>query len=374
MTSLGHAERLVLAGSMCDIVPSLQEDLKSSLEHGDSLDYEQAWRLARGHKTLPLIARNFREFGILHRLPDPAQESLEQAWELNNVRNEFMYAYADRIVAGAAKRGVEVLVRKGLPLTMRAHGDRSSRAMADIDLLVRKSQVQPLVAFLREEGFESWMSQTAQRMLILGGLNYPTMSKLTDNPACPELHIGVSVEYFERSHGFAYDIDAVFTRADRRSADELPAADEIDFFFDVCAHFFKDAKSLASIEWGTDLRLYRFSDIARLARRLTGRALWPNCLDRAEENNLAEPIFFALWYAACIDAAALPAEVKDRLAPADRAYLHTYGETDRRVGTWPNQDVVGRIFDQSRAEHFAGTSRWAAMVPAEPIGPGGGTV
>lgn len=360
MVDLDPPERLVLAGSLCDLVPDLRDDLVTLLGDAPASVYDQAWPIAQRHQTLALIARNLGDHGLRDRLPAADWATLEQVRTINRERNTFLYAQAQQIVDEAAKSEIAVLVRKGLPLAQRAYGDLAARGMKDVDLLVRRADVRMLLALLVEMGFDSRMPQDAQRMLIFGGLNYPTMSKSTRNAACPELQIGISVAYFERSAGFAYDIDAVFDRAGRGSGTELPTADEIDFFVDVCAHFFKDAKSLASVEMGSDLLLYRFSDVARLARRLTGRGLWSECLTRAENYNVTAPVYFALWYASRIDPEALPADAEDRLGPADRGYLHAYGEAGRRGGTWPDEDVVRRMFDRSRAQQVSGTSRLVA--------------
>lgn len=360
MVDLDPPERLVLAASLCDLVSDLRDELVTLLCHAPTTVYDQAWPIAFRHQTLALIARNLRGHGLHDKLPADHWATLEQLQALNHDRNTFLLARARQIVDEAAKRGIPVLVRKGLPLAQRAYGDLAARSMKDVDLLVRKADVRMLLALLIEMGFASRMPRDAQRMLIFGGLNYPTMSKSIDNAACPELQIGISVAYFDRSAGFAYDIDAVFDRADRGGGTELPTADEIDFFVDVCAHFFKDAKSLASVEMGEDLQLYRFSDVARLARRLTERGLWPECMTRAETYNVTAPVYFALWYASRIDPEALPADAEDRLAPADCGYLHTYGEAGRRGGSWPDEDVVRRMFDQDRAQQVSGTSQLVA--------------
>jgi hypothetical protein len=360
MVDLGPPERLVLAASLCDLVPDLRDELVTLLRDAPATVYNQAWPIAQRHQTLALIARNLRDHGLHDRLPADHWAILEQLRTINGQRNTFLFVQARQIVDEAAKREIPVLVRKGLSLAQRAYCDLAARSMKDVDLLVRKADVRMLLALLIEMGFASLMPRDAQRMLIFGGLNYPTMSKSTHNPACPELQIGISVAYFDRSAGFSYDIDAVFGRADRGGDTELPTADEIDFFIDVCAHFFKDAKSLASVEMGSDLQLYRFSDVARLARRLTGRGLWPECMTRAETYNVTAPVYFALWYASRIDPEALPPDVEDRLRPADRGYLHTYGEAGRRGGSWPDEDVVRRMFDQSRAQQVSGTSQLVA--------------
>lgn len=357
MVDLGPPERLVLAASFCDIVPELRDNFATLLHEASASFYAQAWTIAQRQQALPLIARNFRDPELHDLLPAGARGTLDQASTANRDRNAFLHTQARELVDAAAKRGIAVLVRKGLPLAQRAYGDLSARAMHDVDLLVRKSDAKMLLALLQEMGFDSRMPQAAQRMLIFGGLNYPAMSKMTEHAACPRLEIGISVAYFERSAGLAYDVDAIFDRSDRDGGTGLPVADEIDFFVDVSAHFYKDARSLASIEMGSDLKLYRFSDVARLARRLTEGGLWWECVTRAEKYNVTAPIYFALWYASRIDAAALPADVADRLAPADLDYLHSFGEAGRRGGAWPDGDVVRRMFDPSRAQQVAGSSQ-----------------
>lgn len=101
-------------------------------------------------RLFPLIRRNL---GVHVEEPLRAllKEHQRRCWLLNQVR----LRHATGLLAALADAGIDVLVLKGLALSLRFYDDLSVRPMGDVDLLVRPAQVRRAVRLLDDLGYRS---------------------------------------------------------------------------------------------------------------------------------------------------------------------------------------------------------------------------
>jgi hypothetical protein len=69
--------------------------------------------------------------------------------------NQSRLRLATELVAELQRAGIEVLVLKGLALSLLFYGDLSVRPMGDVDLLVRSEQARDAVHHLEQAGYRS---------------------------------------------------------------------------------------------------------------------------------------------------------------------------------------------------------------------------
>ncbi len=291
-------------------------------------------------------------------------------------RNRAFVGYIEEIVALARESDVEVLVRKGLPLAVRARGHLTAREPSDIDLLVKRSDAARLIATLDQSGFRPKYTRAMEGLLAVGGQNLGDRVRDIGGDI-GRLDIGFSTSYFDRRSGFDLPIDGVFERATTVSVGgvDVPVASEVDFAIDVSAHFAKDAQSLLAIEGGYDLLLYKFSDVARLARRLAGLGSLEAFTASVHEHGLAKPILHALWCARHFDPKCVDDGMLRKLASGidDFSYLSEFGRSEGYDGRWrgADADIVARTFDHTRMERFSGQSRLLERALRARLGPDG---
>lgn len=87
----------------------------------------------------------------------------EAAIEASLLRNRYGLVEARRWLDVVAREGIEVIVLKGFAVAHRLYPDPRLRAMGDVDLLVRRSDLSALVACLEAEGFRFYKSAGTPR-------------------------------------------------------------------------------------------------------------------------------------------------------------------------------------------------------------------
>lgn len=129
--------------------------------------WDEILGIALRHGVAPLLHRALQSGGGLAELPDHVRAHLEQerrATALDNLRN---YGQFRRIARALRERDIPVIALKGLHLAELVYRDISLRPMADLDILVPRSQLGQAVATLRglDYGFDEDLSGAANAML-----------------------------------------------------------------------------------------------------------------------------------------------------------------------------------------------------------------
>src|SRR5438105_6559526 len=273
--------QLLLSLSMAELMPRFREQANELLGHSGAFDSRLFGDLARQHRVAPLVAANLASFGRGYG-PVDAREATELSdiARMNAQRNRQLLDEAVTLIAALTKAGVPTAVRKGLPLAYRVHGRIGARMMKDIDLLINRRDAVRVREVLEsigvkcarsddQGGIDAW-PRRAVSALMVGGLTLPGDAGMRDVGV---VEIGLVTALFDRQSGYELPVDTLLSTCvvDEIEGSPVVALDDAHFFIDLCAHFWKDAKSLASVGWGADLQLYRFCDVAGYALRLSRR-------------------------------------------------------------------------------------------------------
>jgi len=367
---IGSAETLLLIGGAwgSTFAPSRESVHGWLVAQRDRIDWASVLELAALHRVEPLL--NWALSGVVgsdeNLVPGGARETLDRACSRVAAANADFLIEAGRVAHACSDAGLEIVIRKGLPLAQLLFGDINRRGTGDIDILIRRGAAGDLRALLRELGYEygnptpngivPWERQT-EVALAAGGLNLPGFA-LPRGRYGAVIEIGVVTALFDRRTKLTVPIDELFrdARAIGIGSASLPCLSDVDFLIDLCAHFVKDATSALAIEWQIDLLLYKFSDVARFAARLTDLDRWGEFIASVTRRGIQRPMYFALCYVEAVFAAAVPEDVLAAIRPDTLAYLHEYGESGRRA-TWPDTDIKERLFDRGRGARRAVTSK-----------------
>jgi hypothetical protein len=118
----------------------------------DGVDWPLAMHMALIQAVMPLVYR-YLTAHLADMLPADAATSLRRAFHGNSLRNLHLARELVRLTALLEQGGVEPLALKGPALAMAAYGAIAMRQFADLDLLVRKSEVGRAIEILRSEGY-----------------------------------------------------------------------------------------------------------------------------------------------------------------------------------------------------------------------------
>ncbi|MCX9010267.1 MAG: nucleotidyltransferase family protein [Candidatus Methanoperedens sp.] len=104
-----------------------------------SPEWDYLLDVASRHSIAPLLYHNLANSD--QRVPPEVMEHLKKQYYLNTIRNEVLYRELGRILEAQRDAEVEVVVLKGAALAETVYPDRGLRPFSDIDLLIRKENL-----------------------------------------------------------------------------------------------------------------------------------------------------------------------------------------------------------------------------------------
>ncbi|MCP4400540.1 MAG: nucleotidyltransferase family protein, partial [bacterium] len=109
--------------------------------------------LAQRHSVAPLLYFRLKTDGLQDSVPEQMFQTLQQAYLYNAARNMRLYHKLAQILTLLNERNIPVIVLKGAYLAEAVYENIALRTMADIDLLVKESDLQKAVEILYELGY-----------------------------------------------------------------------------------------------------------------------------------------------------------------------------------------------------------------------------
>jgi hypothetical protein len=134
----------------------------SSLDQ-DQEDKQNTWRhflnLISAHGVLPLAYQAIHKYAK-DAISTENYNHLKQNYMSTVGRNMLMAAELIKVMALLEKNGIESLAFKGPTLAQMAYGDISLRYNWDLDLLIRKEQLEQAIELLKSQGYEPAFQMT----------------------------------------------------------------------------------------------------------------------------------------------------------------------------------------------------------------------
>ena len=277
---------------------------------GLGLNAEQ-WRTALGIATLGGIASlayaHAAAAGLLPAMPEEIRDEFAAVYRTTLVSNLRLRNEQATLLARLAEQGIEAVAVKGVALALRYYGNLALRPVGDIDLLVRRSQIEPGAAILREMGYVALPGSGHAR--AFGALRNRALVYLKEGGPTVELHWDLaSVPPYARR----FATPAIWERSQRiavgsAEARYLDPADELRY---LCFHY--AAQHYAE-------RLIWLVDIAELVRALPADWDWLVFVNETREAGLALPVVYALDLAQRLLELAVPTATLAALTEASAA-------------------------------------------------------
>ncbi|WIG58077.1 MAG: hypothetical protein OJF49_000822 [Ktedonobacterales bacterium] len=279
-------------------------------EVGLRLDTEQ-WRTALGIATLggiaSLVYAHAAAAGLLAAIPEEVRDEFSAAYRTTLVSNLRLRNEQATLLARLAEQGIEAVAVKGVALALRYYGNLALRPVGDIDLLVRRSQIESGAAVLREMGYVALPGSGHAR--AFGALRNRALVYLKEDGPTVELHWDLASvpPYAER-----FATSAIWGRTQRMAvgsaeARYLDPADELRY---LCFHY--AAQHYAE-------RLIWLVDIAELVGALPADWDWLVFVNDTREAGLALPMAYALALAQQLLDLAIPTAALAALTEAAAA-------------------------------------------------------
>jgi len=163
----------LLCCARSDFDAEAQAGVEALLHQG--IDWTSLLASARSHSMLPLLYERLHGLDA-GRIPPEVMASLKGAYYTNLLRNQRLGADLELVVAALREEGMEAIVLKGGTLARTVYADPARRPMVDLDLLVRRGQMERAGTVLETLGYSLSGSEPAHMVAFQqrfgGGLEW----------------------------------------------------------------------------------------------------------------------------------------------------------------------------------------------------------
>ena len=232
----------------------------------ESIDWNYLFVFARRHGVLPLFYSRLQQSAADVIPPDQLQQ-LRKYFQENSARNVLLTAELRRLIDLFAKHGIEAIPYKGPVLALFAYGDTALRRFVDLDVMVRKEDVERAIDLIILEGYEFSKSLDTTQQKILLRTQHNVQFWRYNRQLILELHWEVASHLFASSVQ-ANDLWKQLVKIDVNGATLKTLAVE-DLIFSLAVH---GSRHL----WE---RLLWICDVAWIIRRHDLN--WPGLMERA---------------------------------------------------------------------------------------------
>lgn len=161
------------------------------------LNWDLFYKTARRHSLLPLAYRRLNETAI-EVIPADQLQKLRLAYEQNAARNLILTNELVQTTQALDENGIQSIAYKGPALAVLAYGDTALRRFVDLDLMVRRENVQQAARVLAARGYRPAMNLTSDQQAMLLQTQH-NLQFVSDSRVIVELHWQVSSQLFASS-------------------------------------------------------------------------------------------------------------------------------------------------------------------------------
>jgi hypothetical protein len=150
------------------------------------LDWNKMMAIGKHQNLLPLFHQVLSYQGLLEHLPVRVREELEEGF-LDHTALTLLYDHTLRVILNSFRqKGVSCILLKGASIALEFYHPRESRPYTDLDLLVKKSDVDKAKKILMELGFR--ISNPEGEEIRRKYFNSVSFSKTEAHPIDLDLH------------------------------------------------------------------------------------------------------------------------------------------------------------------------------------------
>jgi hypothetical protein len=293
------------------------------------LAHRPDWRLveekASHHGVAPLIYHhlnqlskdsNNSQFTIYNsQVSSGTMEFFRHAYYENLARNLTLFQELRRILKTLDDRGIKAMVLKGAMLAETVYKNPALRPMSDVDLLIRRQDVDKAEKALLDSGYNLLTTEFSKRWAEKFG-GERLYAKWSDFPIYVDVHWYITNYVWMGSDGMEAEAERIWYRA---CATELLGINTVSLSpEDLILHI-----SIHLAIQHFNFRLIWLRDIAEVVRHYQGKIDWQRIVDRARQLGIEMPMHYSLKCAQELLKAQVPDKVLAELKPVHTNRIET---------------------------------------------------
>ncbi len=271
----------------------------------NALNWGYLLQISKIHGLTPLLYYHLHRSDHENRIPQPIIDQLHNIYYSNLAHNILLSNELNKILNVFDKKGIPVVVLRGLALAQIIYKNIALRSTIDIDLLVQKKDLSRVVRALLELKFTSPQSglirkeYSAELCFVKRGVGRVK--------SLPTIYVDVHQDItssIRLKRIIKTDTEGVVKRAHPTGIEDvnmLIMVPEDLLLHLTLRHCFE--------------RLIRLCDIAEVIKLKQSELNWQSLVQKARENRIVGVMYYTLWYARQLLEAPVPEYVFKELAP-----------------------------------------------------------
>ncbi|OLE55825.1 MAG: hypothetical protein AUI36_16785, partial [Cyanobacteria bacterium 13_1_40CM_2_61_4] len=289
--------QILLLCGRCSLDDDQIQRVRACVER--EIDWERLIYLARGHGLVSLLHKNL-ELACPNEVPRPYRERLSADAMKISARNVLLATELLGLLNLFEASGISVMPYKGPALAIQAYRDLRLRGFIDLDILIRRNDLDRVRDLIATLGYKPQIEITAAKQRAIFRSECDQVFTRSDGKIILEVHWAITPPFFS----FALDADELFARNVRMDllGKNVLALSPEDLLLILCVNGTKDI-------WR---RLEISCCVAELLRD-NPQLRWTEMLEEARRLGAERMLLLGLYLARDLFQASLPQVVTDRL-------------------------------------------------------------
>jgi hypothetical protein len=283
--------------------------------------------LTATQRVMPLLWHRLRQMGLDGAVPAVAAEALREAFRRNTLHNLRLYGELRRLLSALKPEGIPLILLKGIYLADAVYDNVGLREMNDIDVLARPGDLTRIAGILTGMGYTP-LQPICTDITIKARHHLPPLVK--NGHAAFEIHWNLTrpCDSYSIDPGGLWERSAPVHIA---GCDALTLSPE-DLLLHLCLH--------TSYHHQFAFGLRPSCDIAETIAHFGSSLDWQTTIERAARRGWQRGVYLALRLARELAGADVPADILERLRPADmtEALLET-----ARAQVFTDKGFAGKV-------------------------------
>jgi len=271
-------------------------------------DWTAVVELAALHGVLPLLYLRLTTGACPPAVPERVLQRLREGFLMNGAKNALLFQELAQVLRALEQASIPVIVLKGAHLAASVYSHMAVRTMGDIDLMVRRDDLEKSISRLGDLGYSAKTKVNDVAALCETGHHWPRMFR-------PPPAAGIEIHWvLTKPSQFGKITTAGFWERSQPTTIAGVGARVLspeDLLFHLCLHTVSDGNGPFR------LGLRPLCDIAAVVHRWQEKIAWQQIQSRAMEWQADRCVYMALWLAKELLAAGIPDSVLKSLRPAD---------------------------------------------------------
>ncbi len=288
------------------LIDCLKTNISDSLLlHLKILSPEQ-WELlldrARHFRVMPFLFFNLKPLSKADTVPLAVMERLRSSYLESSARNMRLFFQLEQLLIPLSKKGIKVIILKGVHLAQNIYGNIALRPMADIDFLAKREDIAKIHDEMLEQGY-------LPSKKGFGTVHEHLPSYQRNNSIEMELHYTIAPPpYCER-----LDVKGLFKRAQPISigrAEALALGVE-DLVLHLCFH--------AGIHHTFENGIIPFLDLAKVISYYGNVLNWDNLIEKSKDTGADRCLYLMFSICRHLLGTDIPERLFEALEPEEEA-------------------------------------------------------